>query len=80
MQTVTLEEAQKHLAELVRKLGRHGDLLITEAEKPVAKLSAVTTTADRPSIHPEVDAITGMMPPDGDPEVEHREHLLDKHR
>ena len=80
MQRVTLDEAQKHLAELVRDLGRDGELLITDAEKPVAKLSPVTATAARPSIHPEVGAITGLVPPDGDPEIEYRQHLLDKHR
>jgi antitoxin (DNA-binding transcriptional repressor) of toxin-antitoxin stability system len=42
MHTVTLGEAQKHLPELVRQLGREGELLITDAEKPVAKLSSVT--------------------------------------
>ncbi|MGA2659567.1 MAG: type II toxin-antitoxin system Phd/YefM family antitoxin [Verrucomicrobiota bacterium] len=47
MQTVTLGEAQEHLAELVRQLGREGELLITDAEKPVAKLSSVT---ERPSL------------------------------
>jgi len=80
MQTVTLDEAQKHLAELVRELGRQGELLITDAEKPVAKLSAVTATAARTSIHAEVEAITGLVPPDGDPEGEYRRHLLNKHR
>jgi prevent-host-death family protein len=42
MQTVTLSEAQKHLSELVRDLAREGELLITEANKPVARLSSVT--------------------------------------
>ena len=41
MQTVTLDEAQKHLPELVRDLGRQGELLITDEDKPVAKLSPV---------------------------------------
>ena len=80
MQTVTLDEAQKHLVELVRELGREGELLITDAEKPVAKLSAVTAATTRPMIHAEVEAITGLVPPDGDPEVEYRRHLLHKHR
>jgi antitoxin (DNA-binding transcriptional repressor) of toxin-antitoxin stability system len=80
MQTVTLDEAQKHLPELVRKLGGQGELLITDAEKPVARLSAVTTAAARASIHAEVEAITGLVPPDGDSEGEYRRHLLNKHR
>jgi antitoxin (DNA-binding transcriptional repressor) of toxin-antitoxin stability system len=80
MQTVTLDEAQKHLADLVRELARGGEVLITEAEKPVAKLSAVTATAALTSIHVEVEAITGLVPPDGNPEAEYHRHLLDKHR
>ena len=47
MQTATLAEAQQHLAELVRDLARKGELVITDADKPVAKLSAVT---ERPSL------------------------------
>ena len=39
MQTVTLEEAQKNLAELVRQLGREGEVTITDANQPVARLS-----------------------------------------
>jgi antitoxin (DNA-binding transcriptional repressor) of toxin-antitoxin stability system len=42
-----LGEAQKHLPDLVRQLGREGELLITDAEKPVGKLSSVT---ERPSL------------------------------
>jgi antitoxin (DNA-binding transcriptional repressor) of toxin-antitoxin stability system len=38
MQTVTLFEAQKHLLELVRDLAREGELLITDADQPVARL------------------------------------------
>lgn len=38
MQTVTLSEAQKHLAELVRDLPQQGELVITDADKPVARI------------------------------------------
>ena len=41
MNTVTLEEAQQHLPELVRNLAREGELLITDADQPVARLSLV---------------------------------------
>jgi antitoxin (DNA-binding transcriptional repressor) of toxin-antitoxin stability system len=47
MQTVTLPEAQKHLAELVRGLLREGEVVITDADRPVAKLSPL---APRPSL------------------------------
>ena len=39
MHTVTLAEAQQHLAKLVRDLAREGELVITEADKPVARLA-----------------------------------------
>ena len=42
MQTVTLDEAQKHLAKLVHELPREGELVITDDDKPVAKLSSIT--------------------------------------
>ena len=39
MPTVTLTEAQKHLAELVHDLPREGEMVITDNDKPVAILS-----------------------------------------
>ncbi|MBP7945419.1 MAG: type II toxin-antitoxin system prevent-host-death family antitoxin [Verrucomicrobia bacterium] len=44
MQTVSLTEAQEHLTELVRAIARKGELFITDANTPVAKLSPVTPT------------------------------------
>ena len=41
MHTVTLDEAQKHLVELVHGLAREGELVITDADKPVARLAPV---------------------------------------
>lgn len=41
MQTVTLSEAQEHLTALVRGIAREGELLITDADTPVAMLSPV---------------------------------------
>jgi antitoxin (DNA-binding transcriptional repressor) of toxin-antitoxin stability system len=43
-ETITLEQAQAHLAELIASLTPGEEVLITEDEKPVAKLVA----------HPEV--------------------------
>jgi hypothetical protein len=31
-------------------------------------------------VHPEVAALTGLVPPDTDAEAEYHRHLLDKHR
>jgi antitoxin (DNA-binding transcriptional repressor) of toxin-antitoxin stability system len=41
MRTLTLAEATKNLTELVHGLGRGGEWIITEADKPVAKLAPV---------------------------------------
>jgi len=53
MQTVTLSEAQKHLAELVRGLGREGELLITDADQPVARLSSVNVRTSLSELEPK---------------------------
>jgi antitoxin (DNA-binding transcriptional repressor) of toxin-antitoxin stability system len=42
MQTVTLSEAQEHLTALVRGIAQAGELVITDADTPVAMLSPVT--------------------------------------
>jgi prevent-host-death family protein len=47
MHTVTLAEAQQHLAELVRDLAREGELVITEADKPVARLAPLNAQTSR---------------------------------
>jgi antitoxin (DNA-binding transcriptional repressor) of toxin-antitoxin stability system len=61
MQTVTLAEAQKHLQELVRDLPREGDLLITDADKPVARLSPVTSATVRVSLRDIKPASVGAV-------------------
>lgn len=48
MQTVTLTEAQRNLAKLVQDLARKGEFLITDDNKPVAKLTHVS---GRTSLH-----------------------------
>ncbi|MGO8700488.1 MAG: type II toxin-antitoxin system Phd/YefM family antitoxin [Limisphaerales bacterium] len=63
MQTVTLSEAQKHLLELVRDLPREGELLITEANQPVARLSPVTARASLRHLEPKsVGAVLRPFP------------------
>jgi len=47
MQTVSLDDAQKNLVELVHQLPNHGELVIVEANRPVARLSRI---AERPSL------------------------------
>ena len=53
MQTVTLAEAQRKLFELVRDLPREGELLITDADKPVARLAAVSAPTSLREIKPQ---------------------------
>ena len=53
MQTVTLAEAQQKLVELVRGLPREGELLITDADKPVARLAAVSAQTSLREIKPQ---------------------------
>jgi antitoxin (DNA-binding transcriptional repressor) of toxin-antitoxin stability system len=42
MQTVAIEEAQAHLAELIEQLKPGQELIITRDQKPVARLSAIS--------------------------------------
>jgi antitoxin (DNA-binding transcriptional repressor) of toxin-antitoxin stability system len=44
MSTVTLEEAQKRLSELVKTLPEAGEIIIIDGEKAVAKLAAMAAT------------------------------------
>jgi antitoxin (DNA-binding transcriptional repressor) of toxin-antitoxin stability system len=50
MNSVTLSEAQRNLVELVHDLEGQGELLITDNDRPVARLSAVTSTTGRVSL------------------------------
>ncbi|MCX6904892.1 MAG: hypothetical protein NTW03_15710 [Verrucomicrobia bacterium] len=53
MQTLTLSEAQQHLTELVQGLTREGELILTDADKPVAKLSPVTARTSLRDLRPK---------------------------
>ena len=46
--TVTLEEAQKSLRELIRQTSEGQKVLITENQKPVAELIAIAATKQAP--------------------------------
>jgi antitoxin (DNA-binding transcriptional repressor) of toxin-antitoxin stability system len=75
MQTVTLTEAQKHLLELVRGLAREGELLITDADKPVAKLSSVTTRTSLRQLEPK--SVGAVLRPFPSPEDDTLGEMLD---
>ena len=59
MHTVTLEEAQAHLPDLVRKAGRGEEIVIVENDKPVATLAA--PPADELSKKTKGWPVIGMM-------------------
>lgn len=48
MQTITLEEAQSHLAEIIEALAPGEEVVITRGDKPVAKLSGTPGEEPRP--------------------------------
>ena len=48
MQTITLEEAQSHLAEIIDKLTPGEEVVITRGNKPVARLSGTSGEEPRP--------------------------------
>jgi len=67
MHTVSLTEAQKHLAELVRDLAREGEWVITDAEKPVARLAPVNAQTSLRDLKPQsVGAVLRPFPSSDD--------------
>jgi antitoxin (DNA-binding transcriptional repressor) of toxin-antitoxin stability system len=63
MQTLTLPEAQQHLIELVHDLRREGELVITDADKPVAKLSPISARISLRDLSPKsVGAVLRPFP------------------
>jgi prevent-host-death family protein len=48
MQTITLEEAQGHLSEIIDRLAPGEEVVITRGSKPVAKLSGAPAEEPRP--------------------------------
>lgn len=47
MQTVTLEEAQSQLAKLIAQIGDGENVVITQDDKPIAKLVPIDTQKPR---------------------------------
>lgn len=69
MQTVTLAEAQERLKELVCGIAPASELLITEGDTPVARLSAVAESTSLRNLTPtSVGAVLRPFPnPEDDP-------------
>jgi len=70
MSTVTLEEAQAHLPQLIERLQAGEAVIITRDQKPVARLSAEARTKRKPR---QPGNCKGMLTIVADDE----EHLLD---
>ena len=68
MQTVRLDEAQKHLAELVSELPRAGEMMIVDAsDHPIARLAPVTiATSLRGLISTSVGTVLVPFPTEED--------------
>ena len=49
MQTITLKEAQSHLAEIIDKLTPGAEVVLTRDDKPVARLIAGPVEMPRPA-------------------------------
>jgi antitoxin (DNA-binding transcriptional repressor) of toxin-antitoxin stability system len=47
MQTISVQEAQHHLAEIIDKIAPGAEIIITRDEKPVAVLRALLPSAPR---------------------------------
>jgi antitoxin (DNA-binding transcriptional repressor) of toxin-antitoxin stability system len=75
MQTVTLSDAQKHLAKLVHDLEREGELVITDQNKPVAKLSRISEHTSLRDLHPV--SIGAVLSPFPSPEDDTLGEMLD---
>jgi antitoxin (DNA-binding transcriptional repressor) of toxin-antitoxin stability system len=78
MQSVTVEEAQRHLAEILEKLPPGAELVITRDDKPVATLRAAPPAT--PQRHRQLGTLRGSvlnMAPDFDAIPEGFEEYLE---
>ena len=63
MQTITLTEAQVHLKELVSGMASEGELVITDADRPVARLSPASPRSSLRELTPtSVGAVLRPFP------------------
>lgn len=74
--TLTVSLPAEEIAFLEKYANEHG---LTTAEVVGRYLQRLRTGA-QPAIHPEVAALSGLVPPEADAEIEYHRHLLDKHR
>lgn len=77
MQTLTLTETQQRLAELVRGLARNGEIVITDADRPVAKLSPIGERKSLREIAPQ--SVGAFLRPFPDPEGDYLGEMIGSH-
>ena len=58
MATITIEEAQAHLAEIIQKLPPGGEIVLTRDDHPVATLKA---TPSLPRTAPQLGTLKGTI-------------------
>jgi antitoxin (DNA-binding transcriptional repressor) of toxin-antitoxin stability system len=75
MQTVTLEEAQRRLSELVRTLTQEGEVTIVEDDQPVARLSPATARTSLRDLKPK--SVGAVLHPFPAPEDDTLGEMLD---
>jgi len=75
VQSLTLTEAQEHLSEVVRGLASGAEVVITDAEKPMAKLSAVKMRSSLRDLTPE--SVGAILVPYPRPEDDTLSEMLD---
>jgi antitoxin (DNA-binding transcriptional repressor) of toxin-antitoxin stability system len=61
MTTVTIEEAQSHLAEIINELAPGDEVVLTRENKPVATIRAAPATALSPREPPKLGTLKGTI-------------------
>jgi hypothetical protein len=74
--TLTINLPSEEIEFLEKYAEQHG---LTAAEVVGRYLQRLRPGA-QPAIHPDVTALTGLVPPNADAEAEYHRRLLDKHR
>lgn len=74
---LTVRLPRENLEFVKRYAAEHG---VTVTEVLDRFLTRLREGAERGAVHPDVQAISGLVPPDVDAEALYHEHLLEKHR
>ena len=75
MTTISIQNAQASLAELIHRLMPGEELVITEDERPVARLRAATESRPQPRVGTLTGTVLFMAPDFDEPLDEFREYM-----